>query len=211
MQLSPFIILSSAVLVVRFVLFPAANTTGLYQISLMGIVSTTKFYFMQALGFPMLLTSMPPYLFIPTLVAGLFLIIVLTSGLLMILKQIHKQPWWIYVFASISIVYTIPFLLLPNHIAPHYLSFAFIGIAVVFAYCIEQATNQFKTAYVPFIILGVFLLLQYMNVSWTYQTHWLFTRANLAKTLVEKKDLVHPVGSEEFFSLGANEAASVFK
>lgn len=209
LRLIPFITLSAVLLLVRFVIYPP-TTVSLYQLSFLGIASTVKFYTVQALGFPMLLMSMPLYLFIPTVVSGLYFFTFLGRGLLSIVKNIRHQPWWFFFFGSIGIIYTIPFLLLPNHIAPHYLSFTLVGISVVFAYLLEQATRNFP----PFVllsILGFFVLFQFVNVRWTYQTHWLFARARLSQKLVEEKNLVHPIGSEEYFSLGANEAAVVFK
>lgn len=60
------------------------------------------------------------------------------------------------------------------------------------------------------VLIGSFLVQQLIGARWTYATHWVFSRARLAQELVEKNELVAPIGSEEYFALGANAAAEVF-
>ena len=71
--------------------------------------------------------------------------------------------------------------------------------------------NDSKNKLLKVGVVLLFLLIQGIGIFWTYNTHWIFQRAILAKTLVEKKSYFHEVGSEEYFSLGANTAAEVYK
>lgn len=112
-------------------------------------------------------------------------------------------------FLTVWFAMLVPFLFLTNHVSPHYLSFAWVGGAAVTAIGFEEmGKGHFK---IYFLGILAFLLLQFVGSRWTYQTHWIFQRAEMAKRLVGENYLLHPVGSEEYFSLGAGAAAEVFK
>ena len=209
--LTIFILVSGCFFYIRFVAFQIDTQTNLYQLGISNTIATTKFYILQLLGFPMLVTHMPIYFLIPTVLSGFSFLMILGIGFLQFFKTIQNHPWWIYFFGFIGFLYVTPFLFLPNHIAPHYLSFALIGISVILAYLIELATNHFFARFKTVFVLYSFFILQYFNILWTYQTHWIFRRAHSAQILVEKQQLDFPVGSEEYFSLGANAASFVFK
>ena len=54
------------------------------------------------------------------------------------------------------------------------------------------------------VVTLLFVALQYIGSRLTYDTHWIFKRAEVARNLIRERNISHPVGSEEYFALGAN-------
>ena len=112
----------------------------------------------------------------------------------------------------LSVIGIGPFLLLPEHVAPYYASFAYIGVVGICAYGLESVMKVAgkHSLYIGVIFLSMYLGVQTLSINWTHQTHWLFARARKAKELIAQKNLTHPVASEEYYALGADAAYRYF-
>jgi hypothetical protein len=212
LRIIPFVCLGVILIVVRLVIFKTGVKTDLYSIQFSwDIINLFKFYLLRLVGLPMLIVTMPTVEKIITLLlSGLFTIIIIYGFYLSYIKRHLKKKEMLF-FLIIMIIGIGPFLFLPNHIAPHYLSIALLGYAVLSAYGIyEVIANIKQKKVITMVIILLFVINQYIGIEWTYKTHWIFQRAILSKKLVENKQLIQKVGSEEYFSLGGEYASRAF-
>lgn len=198
----------------RFLFFPTTQKSQLYLFSFSPhFLSNLKFYIIRLVGIPMLVDEMPHLLKNFTFTMGVIILLALLMGLIRLCK--YRMPIKILVYWSgVAFMGMIPFLLMPNHIAPHYLSFSLIGFVIVIAWLIFHG-SLFFPVYIQKIYLGIiigtFILLQIISINWTLQTHEIFRRAELSRRLIAEKTYDHKIGSEEYFSLGAGSAEEIFK
>ena len=202
----PYILVSALIVFLRKVVFPTSIVTKLYQADISAnTVSTVKFYALRLLGVPLLYNDMPARLQI-----FILLLVGLLTGVLAwnLVKTWNQEKRTLLLLVYFSGLGLLPFMILPNHLAPHYLSFSLAGFSVILATSMQRVLNIHKWIY--FVSIGIFLLLQLLGSQWTYSTHWLFTRAELAKKLIFEGNLDHQVGTEEYYALGANAANNIF-
>lgn len=212
-RISTYLMAAFAVVVLRFLIFPTSQESKYYDFSLsVGTFSVVKFYLLRLVGVPMLFDELSATnkIIILLLVSSYLIIFAVGTTFVIRHKSILEKClfWLVFAFISIS-----PFVMLASHIAPYYATFSLVGISAIFAiliyYFIKKIPVRFKlTAF--FIILLLYVKLQIMGINWTHKTHWLYRRAVLAKQLIKSNNMQHPVGSEEYYSLGANKAAEVF-
>ncbi|MCM8787409.1 MAG: hypothetical protein NC935_05070 [Candidatus Omnitrophica bacterium] len=203
-KLVPFLIAVLAVIFVRNVLFPVRYVEA-YSIIInpLNMFSLFKFYLYRTVGIPMLIKSMPNNLF-------KFIILLLSAIVILIpiISLFHKKTNSKLLLLSLAIYISFLsiFLFLPFHYSPHYLTFSLIGVSLFLGLIISSSARPIQA-----IFIISYFILQAVTVKLTYDTHWVVKRARLAKKLVQEGNLVHPVGSEKYISLGAGKAAEVFK
>lgn len=89
-----------------------------------------------------------------------------------------------------------PFILLPKNLSAHYMNIAIFGLVLLIAHILKRASFS-----VPIIIFLVFLLVAALNINLIKRTHWVVTRAAIAKMYleaIEKQNL--PAASQINFS-----------
>lgn len=191
---------------IRKIAFPTSVTTELYQLHLTNsIVTTLKFYILRILNVPLLFDEMP----LAYQIVILLLNILFVGGVGWGAYQYwQKKAQLLRVFLYFTGIGLLPFVFLPQHLAPHYLSFAFLGAAPIFAQSVIFIKKY--NAAVFYLVVMIFVFLQLIGIQETYNTHWIFRRAQMAEKLIKSGNLIHPVGSEEYFTLGAGSAAKLF-
>ncbi|RJR30264.1 hypothetical protein C4564_00750 [Candidatus Microgenomates bacterium] len=195
----------------RFILFPTQQSTDLYAISLgNNLFASLKFYLFRMIGVPLGFTSLPEAQKSMVVMFILIIVIMFFLGSKRIWNQSTQRPRLKF-FLLWNLVGLFPFLILPNHQAPHYASFALLGLAGLFSMVMSPNINHFRPKLTFAIIVVLLFVSNLLGVQRTYATHWIFSRARLAEKLVESNHLVHWVGSEEYFSLGADAAYEYFK
>ncbi|HCM37647.1 MAG: putative membrane protein [Candidatus Gottesmanbacteria bacterium GW2011_GWB1_43_11] len=213
--LFPYWLVAFGIIWLRYIAFPTQQISSLYNFALtVELAGLARFYLLRLLGVPLFFEALtwPAKLISGGLVLGFGLSLVL--GLWHLKKISASSRPQFYILSLLSFGTLLPFVLLPQHIAPHYLAFSLVGIAPLFAWCIWQGQQLLPKIYQQIfivVVVAVFLVNQIIGNQWTYQTHWLFSRAKLAKHLVEIHDLEQPVGSEEYYALGANAAAQIYQ
>lgn len=209
-RILPFILATLFFIYLRLLLIPA-EISGQYSFTFNppDIISMLRFYILRFLGLPMLIRGIA---FTPLgkISLSLFLVVVILGVILPlyhIKSKFDKRQFVrnivfpVFIFLS----FLLPFLFMSSHYSPHYLTFSLIGGSLYFA----TVTADFRKIFLVIFIVS-FIILQSISVYITYNTHWLIKRAKLSRQLVEKSQLEHPVGSEEYFSLGANFAQDFF-
>lgn len=200
-------------LILRFKFFPTEITTNAYSISLgSDLFLTLKFYLLRIINVPWFIDGMSNFVKLSSVILiGVFLLYLIWGIKNIYQSQSNKR---ILFFGGIGCLGLLPFLLYPNHLSPHYLSFSLLGGAPLFAEIVFigiSRLNQKVRFQILVFFIAVYTLLQYIGSQWTYQSHWIFKRAKLAQELVAKRELVHPIGSESYFSLGAGSAQKVYE
>lgn len=212
-KLTPYIILCISIIFLRLILFPSLVSDSQYIFTLnLQAFSLVKFYMLRLLGFPMAIEAMPFIQKVAAYVlAGIFSMIIFLGSVIAFKQSLQKEKKVILFLGSLIIAGLLPFIFLLDHIAPHYLSFSLLGASVFFAYSIGKLIKQSKHHFL-LITVSVFLytIIQLVGSQWTYNSHWIFSRAELAKKLITEKKFTHAVGTEEYFSLGANTAVEFF-
>ncbi len=205
--LLPFILLSFFIVWIRQVAYPTEINDTLYRLEVSGSLSALKFYLLRILGVPLFFANLP--FFTKIITSALFAVWI--GGLLIGLKvfrEIRKQQFSMLIFFTLFLGGLVPFIILPEHLSPYYLSFALVGAAPLFTKLLNALKKFGWQSY--YLVLGAYLSLQLIGTYSTYQTHWIFKRAQMAERLIESGDLIHPLGSEEYFSLGGSSAKELF-
>lgn len=212
-KLVPYLITTFLLIYFRKIIFPS-HISGPYSFILnTSFIFLFKFYLFRLLGIPMLIdildTQTKLIVIIPALIISMLGLFTLYKTLYNIKLQkkenredyVKKIIFLIFVFLS----FIFPFLLLPNHYSPHYLTYSLIAISILASFIFSYAPKLLAAS---FIICFVFL--QFMSISITYGSHWIVKRAQIAERLINQNNFLHPVGSEEYYSLGANQEAAVY-
>jgi hypothetical protein len=212
--LTSYFLLSIAVIILRLVVFPTETHSSLYAFSMsLDMVETFKFYILRLVGFPMLFDELAiPVRLIYMIAVGLISTFLMIGLRRLVLKQVRLRVLlWLTATGFLGLL---PFLFLKDHLAPHYMSFALMGFAPLVAFLLNTTAWNVSKKYALHIITAVvfiFLILQSFGGQLTYSTHWIFQRAARAKVLVEKQEFIHPVGSEDYYSLGGESARIFFE
>ena len=205
-----FMLISLVVIILRLVLFPTQLSSSLYTFSETSFLQMIKFYMLRLAGMPLLFDTLTPLLKLLIVIEVMVITGLLLIGVYSCIRNHIFLPRWIHLFLLTGGAGSIPFLLLPEHVAPYYVSFTLIGVAPIIIWFILQVV-PFVNSKQWLVICSLFLIGNIVGVYWTYQTHWIFRRAALAHNLIVEKEFEQVVGSEEYISLGAGAAAQGFK
>lgn len=208
-KLTPFFAVALTILIGRFLIFPP-ETIGLpYHFTFATtMVSSFIWYNLRASGLVQSLWLGESLKWIHLVSWTLFWLMTLTLATAGFNNRLNKT-------FTLSLILTVlgefPFLLLPEHRSPHYLSYALIGVGASLSVLFSQRFNFNKLC--SFFTLGLIFLIIF---SWTgvkieQKTHWIVKRAAIAKKLVERGIFEVSSVSEEYFSLGANYAKPVYQ
>lgn len=107
----------------------------------------------------------------------------------------------------IIIIGMVPFLLLPEHRSPHYLSFSAIGLSLYFSLCIIAVKEQY---FISCLMVTIIIFISFLSFMTEFKTHWIIKRSMLARALISSGVYTVPTVSEAYFALGANYAQKVY-
>jgi len=199
------IILTTIVfLTIKLVNTPQA-TFDIYKLEISTkTIFAMRYYILRTLGF----AEPSGDLFLSTVMAVVLIAIFLK--IFRIKKESRKMVFPLLTFGGFS-----PFILLPNHLSPHYMVLPVFGISQLLALGLSKLDKK--------LMIGGFLLLMlisFFNINITTNNNWVIKRSNLAKGhlhRIEKQNL--PDGStlvfdeteistseEAYISLGTGEA-----
>ncbi len=211
-RIIPFMLTGITVLLMRFVFFPTTISNYQYGFSLnLSILSNVKFYLFRLIGIPLAVEQMSWMEKIISLTSTSLIICICMYGGLVNFKNssFRNLNKFVVVCLMLSIFGVLPFLPLTNHVAPYYLTFTLVGFAPLMALCLIKAQSRLprlgRSIYWG-LIIGILILTNIIGIEYTMRTHWIFRRAKMAQVLISQKNLHHPVGSEEYFTLGADAA-----
>lgn len=95
-------------------------------------------------------------------------------------KQINKNGKYIIFGFCLFLIGLSPFLLIPDHVYPNYLSISLLGILLIFAYSLSKAANSFIA-----LILMIWFLSSFLTLNYTRKTHWITNEQKISKEYVQ--------------------------
>lgn len=84
---------------------------------------------------------------------------------------------------SISVIAAgfFPFMLIPNHLSPHYMNISTLGLAIIGGGIISRFNDFFLI-----LLMGIIMVLSLLNINIYEKSHWVVMRANLARASIEE-------------------------
>lgn len=171
---------------IRFLLFNPKVISNDYQFEFnFKIISSLKYYLLQIFGFG-------------DIKHGFFQTVFLLIWLLLLSFQLikNKIDRKFILFWGVLVIGIFPFVLLPNHLSPHYMNISIFGFSLLVA----LGLSRLRVIATLFFIV-TFLILSWVVVEKTYQNNWVIKRSNTSKLYIEtieKSNL--PSGSTIIFN-----------
>src|SRR3989338_7891911 len=162
-------------LIIRFALFTSRTTFNVYQLELSTkVLSALKYYLLRIAGFAEVSGDQ---------IVSVVLLSWLTLIALLLIKTFGKKQNVNQLLLSIIIIIIglFPFILIPQHLSPHYMNISIFG----FSMFIGLALKQLKPI-ISIVFLIIFLVTSVYNVNLTLNNNWIIKRSNLAKTYLKK-------------------------
>ncbi len=180
---------SAIFLVVKLMLTPK-GTFNAYKFELSTpVFSVVKYYTLRTLGF----AGVAQDQLLTFFMLGWLLIILFLS-----IRSINKDEDWIHslFFISISLLGLFPFVLIPNHLSPHYMNIPIFGFSAFVGLALSKTNKS-----IAVLMLIAFLLISFFSVKLIEEDNWVTSRANLAYKYIltiERSNL--PNGSTLIFN-----------
>lgn len=170
-------LLNGFFLLLKFLLSPK-GVDQTYQLALsLATLQAIKFYSLRVLGFAE--TNQDQVL-------SVLLTIWLVVILILVLKQkFAKKSANIIFSGSVLISGLFPFVLIPYHLSPHYMSISIWGFSMITGLAIKK---------LDWATLGVgliFVILSFFSVAATQNNNWVIKRSKLAKIYLENIELTN--------------------
>lgn len=155
--------------VLRFIFLMPNNIQGSYKIELsLKTFSTFKYYLLRTMGFSE--TSEDLFVsFLLILLFGIILKRVLDSKI-----EFHK----LCLFLFISLAGLFPFVLMPYHLSPHYMSLSIFGLSLIVAVGFP-VKNKFS-----YFLLACFFAISVTNVSALEKSSWVIVKSGIARAYI---------------------------
>lgn len=197
-------------LAVRLVFFMPKVGLEVYRLEVSSrVLDASKYYFLRVGGF-----VEGAGLGSTALILTVWLGVIVTFLMRNVLK--NSQSKKVYALAALTTgAGFFPFILIPNHVSPHYMNIAIFGFSTLVALALAMQGRK-----IIFLMTAIFVLVSAYNVGETYKNNWVIQRSNLAKTYLFKieQDKVpegsrlifgdNPVSSslDAYYALGTGEA-----
>lgn len=172
---------------IRFLFLASKTTFNIYQIELSTkTISAVKYYLLKIAGFAEVsgdqLTSL--------ILLGWLVLIAL-----LLVKRLNKERDIRQLILSIAIIIIglFPFILIPEHLSPHYMNVSIFGFAIMIGLVLKQLRPV-----VSFVFLLFFLGIAIYNINLTKSNNWVVKRANLAKAYIEQIEKDNSPPESEF-------------
>ena len=176
-------------LVVKLILTPR-DTFNIYKLELSApVLSSLKYYTLRTLGF----AGVPEDQMLTFFILVWILII-----LFLFVRSTKKEEDWVHLlfFFSISVLGLFPFILIPNHLSPHYMNISIFGFGAFVGLALSKAKKS-----ITVLMLIIFLLISFFSVELIEKNNWVTARANLAyKYILTIENTDMPSGSTLVFN-----------
>lgn len=176
--------------VARFIFLTPKSTFSAYQIKISpDIVLSVKYYLFRIAGF----AETSGDLFVSILLSCLLFIITVN----LFKKFKYQEEKKVIIFSSFIIFLGLfPFIFIPKLLSPHYMNISIFG----YAFLVGLALYRLRLSKIV-IMLGLFFIINIIDVVKIYKNNWVIQRSNLASQyirIIESKNL--PSGSTIVFN-----------
>jgi len=196
-------------LIIKFALFTSKTTFDVYQLELSTkVFPAIKYYLLRIAGFAE--TSGDK-------IASWILSVWLTFVALLLIKTLNKKQNFNQFILSVAIIIVglFPFVLIPQHLSPHYMNISIFGFSIMIALALKQLRPVLSL-----VFLIIFLGIAAYNINLTKSNNWVIERSNLASIYLEQIKEIKPLpestlvfpnsklstSKEAYISLGNGEA-----
>lgn len=172
----------------RFIFLTPQKTFDYFDVGFsLRTFSVIKYYLLRILGFSELSGDL--------LISLVLLVIygVLAKRLIDTELDVRK----ISLFCSIIVIGLFPFILLPNHLSPHYMSLSIFGLSLIVASVVKMRSRN------NYLLLVVFLIISLLNINSLASKHWVIIKSKIAQTYIgqiEKTIATEPEESTIIFN-----------
>lgn len=179
--------ISAVFFAVKFFTLERALATYSVEFSSKSILAV-KYYLLRIAGFGEISGD---------LLSTFILVIFLAFLGVLVISKFNNQNLNLLLFSfGIIILGLFPFILIPDHLSPHYMNVSIFGLAILFPWILSQFHIKIKA-----VIFLLFVIASIITVDSTRNNNWVIRRSNLAKTYIEKIDNDKaPIGSTIFFN-----------
>jgi len=167
-------------LITRLIFFKWAETLDSYKVEFNeNLFGAVKYYILRTLGFAESSGDSIANLLLITLI---ILIVVFLANKI---KRGENIKFITFSFVVIFIGF-FPFVLIPNHLSPHYMNVSIFGFSLLSALTLihSKKTILFYTF--------VFLAISILNINQTKNNNWVIKRSNLAEEILKKIQAENP-------------------
>lgn len=165
------LILSTVVFFIVKLLFTASATFDIYQLEVSAAtIAAFRYYILRTLGF----AETSGDLFVSILL-GVFLTVVLLRVLSYVARERKKL-----IFPLATLAGFFPFVLLPNHLSPHYMVLPILGFSQFLSWGLSKYGRLLMI--VGFLI---FALISFLNINKTAQNNWVVDRSDIARKYLQ--------------------------
>ena len=122
-------------------------------------------------------------------VSLILMAIIISFAFYLFLKNRDRDP--LIFLAAVILCGFFPFILIPNHLSPHYMNISTFGLAMLGGITLCRSNNYFAS-----LMITALILLSVLSVENYTKTHWVVMRANLSRVYIEKIEMQKlPYGS----------------
>lgn len=166
-------------LIIRFLYLTPESIFDTYKISISpAIINSLRYYVLRIIG----LGEGPEVKFWRLLILAIFLVV----GLFIKKKNLHKWRKNLLLAAFIILIGLFPFVLISNHLSPHYMNISIFGFGFLIAMVVSEIPKI-----ILFLFLALYSLSSFFIVSSGYQKSWVVVRANIAKGYINKIEKIN--------------------
>ncbi|MDO8487522.1 MAG: hypothetical protein Q7S45_04460 [Candidatus Curtissbacteria bacterium] len=161
-------------------LFPSAAVDA-YKIEISpSILTALKYYLLRIPGF-VEGTDL-------NILSGVLALWLLTVGVFTTHELMKKADKRIFIFAAFVIfIGLLPFVLIPNHLSPHYMNISLWGLAMLIGLTLAQTPK-----YVAYLLIMAIVVVNAFGVVTLQENSWVIKRSDLAKIYLTKIETDNP-------------------
>jgi len=175
------VLISACFLFLKLILFtpPTINENYQFEIS-MRAFGAVKYYLLRILGFAEISRD-----FITSLILGGLLLFILKLAV----WEIYQDKTIKIILFSILITVTglFPFILIPNHLSPHYMNVSIFGFSMIISFSLRRLKQK-----VILLVLSIFTVIFFINITLTSKNNWVIRRSSLAQYYINEIELQNP-------------------
>jgi len=168
-------IISTVFCVMRFLILTPKTAFDVYQIEFSTkVIAAFKYYLLRIAGF----AEVSGDLIVSLILLGWLIVITMLLVKILIKKQ---NVSYLILSIIIIIVGLFPFILIPQHLSPHYMNVSIFGFSIMTG----LALKNLKPTIVLMSVL-LFLGIAVYNINLTKNNNWVVKRSNLAKAYIKQ-------------------------
>lgn len=160
---------------IQFIFLSPSAAVDAYRIKISpGVLIALKYYLLRIPGF-IEGTGL-------TKLSAVFILWLFTIGVLGLREFLKRTAKRIFIFAALVILFGFfPFVLIPNHLSPHYMNISLWGASILVGLSLVKIKRP-----IVVVLLAAIVVINFLAVGEIGNSHWVIQRGNLAKNYLGK-------------------------